>query len=488
MPPIDPAKVNWDKPDPNSVTWDSPSAPPKPVNSMEPSRAGLLALGANLAGLPADLGAGLINAPLMIGGTIATALGRPDLAPEPITKPQLGSEHLKSLLRKTNVSWLNPDNPSPPNTEGALAYDLMARGAGVPGMALPAIGSIVAEKIGGPQWAPVGAVAPAAIAKTVNTVTATRRADAAAKNIVRDQTLAEAQNAGLKLPAADVNPGAIENTLETIAGKTPLRQEFTISNQYKVNELARKVLNVPPNTPLTEATLKNLRDNAAAPYREVASLSPLANSALERLKAVRNDAKDYWRKYRGPNGGDPRDRLEATKLDNQAEMIERVIEKQAIKSGRPELVNDLREARKYIARTYSIEKALNLGSGNVEAKLIGKQLDNRVPLEGDLLTIAKFAEGPGAKYSLEASKVGAPGVDSGLNASLAGGLGLGGYAAMGPKGLALGAIPFARGSLRELLASDFYQNARARPNYSGVMEPQNLAELLLQSGMIANQR
>jgi hypothetical protein len=59
--------------------------------------------------------------------------------------------------------------------------------------------------------------------------------------------------------------------------------------------------------------------------------------------------------------------------------------------GQPELLKSFKDARQLIAKTYSVEKALNPVSGNVEGLKLAAQLKKGKPLSGDLKSAAEFA-------------------------------------------------------------------------------------------------
>lgn len=128
---------------------------PLPVN------AGLARFATGVAGAPVDAVEDVLNLGRAGVGTVATALGRPDLAPNLQSGSVGGSQWLQDRLRATGEPGLNPDNPNPQDRAGTLAYDLTARGGFVPGMALPAAASVAAERTLGPQWAAPAAMLPA---------------------------------------------------------------------------------------------------------------------------------------------------------------------------------------------------------------------------------------------------------------------------------------------------------------------------------------
>lgn len=445
--------------------------------------AGLANFAAGTLGAPATIAKGLVNIPGMIAGTVATAAGRPDLAPDTIDVPG-GPEFYANLMRKTGVSALNPDNPDPNSKAGTLAHDLASRGGFIPSGFLPAVGSMVAEKIGGPAWAGVGSLAPSAATATLNAARAPALAAERAQNTVRDATLRPAQDAGYVLPPSAIRPTAAGNVVESIAGKAALKQEAEIKNQQVTNRLVREELRLPENTPLTEHVLETARNQAAQPYRDVAALSPLASNALQRLRDARSEATVNFRHY--DISGTPQSLRDARAADAQATMLERVLEREAANRGRPELVPQLREARTYIAKTHDVERALNVGNGNVDAQIIGRAIDRGRPLTGNLETIGKFAEAY-KPFVREASKVPNPG-SSAVNAGASAVLGYEGYQHMGTPGLAAAAIPFARGGVRSGLLSDTYQQNFNRPSYEPSMRPQGALEMILQQSILANQQ
>jgi hypothetical protein len=281
-------------------------------------------------------------------------------------------------------------------------------------------------------------------------------------NATRDATLDEAKQAGYILPKSAVDPSFLTNRLESLAGKAALGQESAIRNQQTTNALARKALGLPGDSPITEGALSRLRNEAAEPYREVAKISPLAESALEKLKDARQQANEYWMHYN--RTADPQSLRQARALDSQKEMLEGVIEKLATKSGKPELLQSLRAAREKIAKSYDVEKALNVATSDISAPALGRILDKggEKRLTGELATIAKFHQAFPA-FAREAERVPAAGV--GKTEALAGALlGTAGNAAAGPAGLLAAGLPLLSAPTRAALLSRPTQ-ALVRPGY-----------------------
>lgn len=451
------------------------SASSKPL----PANAGLANFAASVLGTPATIAEGLVNIPGMVAGTIATAAGKPGLAPDPVRVPG-GPEFYQDLLRRTKLPGLSPDNPDPTNKLGTAQFDFTSRGGFIPGGAIPAAGSMVAEKIGGPQWAGVGALAPQAAVTAFNAVRAPTLARREAENSVRDSTLRDAREEGYVVPPSAADGGFVSRRLESISGKAAIGQEASVRNQRITNEIARRELGLPKMAAISEDSLETLRGNLAAPYREVARIDKEAADALQKLKQVRFEANAQFKFYNHtPN---PETLSKAQKLSAEATRLESYLEGIAANAGKPDLVAELRHARTQIAKTYDVERALNIGTGDISAKSLGRTLDKGKPLSGGLATSGRFAEGFPA-YVQDGAKIPTPGVSKSeaLSAMF---LGMGGYGLGGVPGIAAAALPLASGPTRSMLLSGPYQNM-VMPNYRPAMSPSPNPQLLYQLGILA---
>ena len=449
-----------------------------------PANAGVAKLATSVLGLPVDTVENVVNLGLAGAGTAATAFGRPDLAPNLIRGSVGGSEHLQSLLRRTGQPGLSPDNPTPNDAVGTAQYDFVSRGGVLPGGALAAGGSMAAEAIGGPAWAGVGGMAPSAAIAGYNAMRQPGLQRQQQQNQVRDATLREAQEAGYVLPPSQVQATFLGNRAESLSGKAALDQSAVIKNQQVTNRIAREEVGLPENAPITPAALEARRDAISSPYKELAGISPSAKAALKRLQEARSNAKDHWSSY--DRNARPEDKANAQKFDQQAQMLETFLEKEAARRGKPQLVDEMRQARQDIAKTYDVERSLNIGDGNVDARILGRALDRGKPLSGGLQTIARFAE---AYPQLTRAQAGNP--TPGVGAlEMYGGLGAGalGGSMFGPGGWALAALPFIRPGMRETLLSGPYQRNFARPSYDPAMLPENELQSLGRTAILENER
>ena len=443
------------------------------------ANAGLANFAAHVAGLPVDTLENAVNLTRAAQGTVAGQFGMTDWMP-PLLRGSPGtSRWIKEKLKQTGEPGLSPENPAPQDKATTLAYDFTSRGGFIPGGVLPAAGSMIAEKTLGPEWAAVGALAPQAAITAYNAARAPSLARNEAQNTIRDETLRAGRQEGYVVPPSVSGGGVLSRRLENFGGKAATAQDAAIKNQQVTNTLARKELGLPKNTPLSVRTLDTLRNRLAAPYREVAAISPQAKTALEQLKQARFDANAHFKHY--DVSADPASLAKARDFDNQAKALELSLEAFAKAAGKPQLIPELRQARVEIAKTFTVERALNVGSGDVSAATVGRMADAGKPL-GSLETTGKFQQAF-PHYMREG--VQQPGI-SALESIFSAGLGLGGYGALGPWGVPLAALPLLRGPTRSALLSKPYQNA-VMPSYGPAMTPAPAPQLLYQLGILSEQ-
>lgn len=426
----------------------------------------------------------VINLAKAAVGTPLAAMGRPDLAPEPTAPPNLGANAMDyyGFTKPQNEPQTTPQrildagvqggvqmaaNPAQ-GVRGAVANALLgvAGGGSAQGAREAGLPEPIATSIG----MAVGA-APAAGRSYAQDQVARAMERQGAKS-VEDATLAAGREKGLGVPVSETNPSWITNRIEGVAGKAAVKQEQTIRNQETVNKLANEDLGFPAGTAITEAKLVAYRTKESAPYREVAALSPTAASALEELKTARANANDWWKAY--GRSAHPDDKAQATKYSQEADTYHQMIVAEAKAAGRPELVAELLDARKAIAKSYDYERALNLGSGDISAPVLGRAYDKGAPLTGNAKVIADFQQAF-PRYMGEAASTPQPGVSKVQMVASAilggGGATLGHHLGGGPGAMAAGgavgaALPLLDAPVRALVVSKPYQKHMGAPSYS----------------------
>lgn len=223
--------------------YDISKLAPQAESRPQPANAGLLNFGASLAGLPVDTAENVLNLARAAYGVARGAVtGQPGDSPEPLRNSFGGSESIRNMLRSTGQPGLSPDNPNPQSPTGTLAYDLTSRGGFMPGGVIPAVGSVVAEKIGGPEWAGVGAMAPAAVGQVVK---------GAVTRTPQQQAEIDANTRAFK--EANVTPSAgqatqsnflqgFENLLSKFPGGQGIFRKFAENQQEKLASNTRTVV------------------------------------------------------------------------------------------------------------------------------------------------------------------------------------------------------------------------------------------------------
>jgi hypothetical protein len=306
------------------------------------------------------------------------------------------------------------------------------------------------------------------------------------QNAARDAALAAGKEAGYVIPPSQAKPGLVNGLLEGMAGKIRTAQDASVKNQRVTNELARKALGVADDVPITKEVLSTIRNDAGKAYEairgagqimpdaqfgadlakvtakfqgaakdfpelaknEVADIVASVNkpqfstdAAVDALAILRERAGAAYAKGDKSLGG-------AYKQISQA--LEDAIERNLRQSGQNDLLNSFRDARTLIAKTYTVEKALNQ-SGNVNAQVLAKELNKGRPLTDELRLAAKVgANFPKATQNVDA--IGSTNAVSPLDV---------GVAMMSGNPLMMAARPAARAAL----LSPVYQRMMSAPSY-----------------------
>lgn len=324
---------------------------------------------------------------------------------------------------------------------------------------------------------------------------ASSRAAAQVANAQRDAAAVAAKNAGYVIPPADVNPSFLNEALGGLSGKIKTAQVASARNQGTTNAMARKALGMADDAPLTADTLQAFRNTAAtsgyAPIRQAgevtadasygkaldaiasqyqgaarsfpgAAKNPVmdmveglrqakfdAGDALDMVKVLRESADKAYRA--GDSGLGKANKAAAGAIEDQ-------IERHLKASGDDAAMAAFRKARQDIAKSYTVQKAVNPGSGDVSAQVLARELQKGKPLSGDLKTIAEVASSfPKATQALKES----PKAVSPLDFAFGGGASL---ATGNPLALATLA---ARPAARSLMLSKPYQGLLANPQSYG---------------------
>jgi hypothetical protein len=278
------------------------------------------------------------------------------------------------------------------------------------------------------------------------------------RNAPMRETLKQSIDAGYVVPPNMVNPSLKNQVIESLSGKQATGQLASVKNQEVTEKLVRESLGIADDAPLTKSALEQIRKVEGGAYKDVASLSPQAEIDLEALKKARNEAQGWFNAYN--RSASPDDLAKAKNFRDTAEVLELNLESHAKNAGKDQLISRLRDARKQIAKTYTVERALNDATGTVNAKVLGRIYDKGMPLSDGLDTVGRFASGfPSVNQASQ--QMGSPGAHN-LRAVTSGGAGALGALTMGPAGLAAAALPYAAGAAsRGMMFRQGAQNALA---------------------------
>lgn len=237
-----------------------------------------------------------------------------------------------------------------------------------------------------------------------------------------------ARDIGYTMPPTQAGGGVVSRALEGLAGKASTAQAASIKNQDITNKLAIKSLGLPEDTVLSPEVIKNVRDIAGKAYNNIsntgeiittdayskaldkiiqpfiqtakafpdAEVSPVvkqiaglrsksfdAGAAVEKIKQLRTAADDAYRTGSTEVGKANKDAAKALE-----DAVETHLE--AIYS--PGLLKEFKDARQLIAKTYTVENAMNKTTGTVDAKKLADRLQRGKPMSEELKQIAQFGQ------------------------------------------------------------------------------------------------
>lgn len=264
------------------------------------------------------------------------------------------------------------------------------------------------------------------IGKAVNYVGNVIRGPQTPKGIT--EAAKDVVQSGYTLPPTQVKPSLSNRLIEGIAGKATTAQNASFINQQVTNKLAARSLGLPDDVVITPETLQNIRSNAGQAYENL-RLSGRLKTSPKFIQALDNIEPYKDAKIAAKDFGDAKDnavievidslkkpsfdvnsavskintlRTDANKAfkagdtalyqaNRQAsEVLENTIENYLANSKQTDLLDKFRQARQTIAKTYSVEDALNPKTGTVDAKKLAAQLRGKKPLSGELKEIGEF--------------------------------------------------------------------------------------------------
>jgi hypothetical protein len=265
------------------------------------------------------------------------------------------------------------------------------------------------------------------------------KAAAFARNAPKNETVRQAVEAGYVLPPNLVRPSTKNRIIESISGKQATSQLVSDRNTETTGRLVRRALGLADDVPLTVGELNNLRNTAGKAYADVSALSPKAAEDLEALKVARNEAQAWFKAYN--QSARPDDLAKAKEFRALSDSLEGALEQHAKDAGKDELIPLLRDARKQIAKTYTVERSLSKATGEIAPNVLARLYEKGTPLSDGLDVVGRTASAfPSALKTSQ--QTGSPAAHN-LQHMASVLLGTGGGITLGFPGAAAAAIPYA---------------------------------------------
>lgn len=323
----------------------------------------------------------------------------------------------------------------------------------------------------------------------------------------REVAAVTARQKGYSIPPRE-GGGIIGKAGEAISGKIKTDEAFRLANQSVTNAKAKAALGLPDDVTLNADVFKQLKAQAGQGYDAVRNVGtvkldkqfmdamdditskyrsastafpglvkddvadtiamlkvPQADSAgmIDAVKVLREQADMA---YRAGDGGKGR------AIKQAAQEIENAIERHLLATNQsPSLIKGFKNSRKDYAKISTVEQYTNPISGDVDAKAMGRLIDKKKPITGDIKDIAEFG-----RTFKEISGITEKGANPFGWTDYAAGAGGGTLAALSgnPAGLAIAASPLLRIGARQAIVSPQYQSQLAK---SGAANLSSLARI-----------
>jgi hypothetical protein len=247
-------------------------------------------------------------------------------------------------------------------------------------------------------------------------------------NLTQSQLVAERAIAqGATLPPTQVNPTILNRLLEGFSGKQQTGQVASIKNQEMVNAQARKALNLPEDTVITPQVLQDYRNVKGQAYdalranpayysdkpflteintkvaevqkrgglvksgdelnllNELKQLRFDGDALVEKIKVLRSDSDVNFR-------SDKPDQVRLAQVQKfAANQLEDLAERNLKNFNQPDVMDNFKQARKDIAKSYTIEKSLNAATGDVSGAKLGQRAATGKIVPSELQALADAA-------------------------------------------------------------------------------------------------
>ena len=404
--------------------------------SAQSAMAGVNLLFPALAGLPVDTVQNIINIGLSLYGGAKGAMGE-DVSklPELVGSLPWGSKDIENRISKgMGGSPFEAADNTPLQQYIRMAASIMGSGALAPAASIPEAAGNIARMAPSAMGAVFGKMAfpEQPLAPIIGTVLGgavkPTYQEIRASAVKPTEAFLKAKKLGLRVPPSLAKPSIAQQAIEGGAGPVPTKQMASVYNQKVINNLIKKDLNYHKDIPLSPEGLDAIRAEAGKVYDRIGNIGEIkidntfktdlakiskkgtalaeefpglakkdveeltsqfgrseysSKALVEAIKQLRSDAKVGFKSQ------DPSITSMAKAQSKIATSIEGMMERSLSKT-HPDLLPEFREARKMIAKTYTVEKALK--GENVDAIALSRELGKRKPLSGVIKQIAEFGQ------------------------------------------------------------------------------------------------
>lgn len=204
------------------------------------------------------------------------------------------------------------------------------------------------------------------------------------------RTLTLANEGGLVLdPVMFSRTAARKGAMKAAGGSKEFHDYASIVNEPRILKLAKEDIGI--EGALNNNAFITRRLELGEAYRDVAKVSPAAESAVNEWKRMNDLARDAFRRVQSKADTEALDAARAYKEKANAAFDTMVTEAKKLPGGE-DLILRLRAAQKQIAKTYAVEAATNTATGRIDnAQVWGLMWDQKVPFDGNMETLARLA-------------------------------------------------------------------------------------------------
>lgn len=240
----------------------------------------------------------------------------------------------------------------------------------------------------------------------------------------------EANRLGIALPPAESNPTLRNRITEKVVGAANIEKQVAEVNKHAPTRIAKNELDIPETATLSPKTFAEARTAASKPYESIKSIPSIAaddatigalndlrqsealiggkatkgkidsliddavgqvqqglsgDSLLKNISNLRKDARTIYKKV----DLSPEERVVADANIGIANALESMIEKNI--AGDVTLLEQFRDARTRMAKSYAYENATDMNTGMVDASKLAKLTAKDNALTGDIAALGKIA-------------------------------------------------------------------------------------------------